>query len=1324
MGLTVKNTFIRGKMNKDIDERLIPNGEYVDAQNIRVVNSDGSDIGALENTRGIRKISSLGLDTPKVIGVLSDDSNMKIYFFISARFKDTIIEYNDRDETTVRVLEAVKTGGFSKLGFNNDLVITGVVKIINGDPTKDLLAWTDGVNPPRMINIERAKTFAVDFFNEDTISLIKKPPLFPPKGTLVNDPSLPEGGLDKRFISFAYRYRYEDGEYSSLSPFTPYAFTPKAFDLDFETMENLGMVNQFNSATVEFNVGGELVFNVEVVYKESNSNTVSIIESFNKSDEGWSDDSLQTTIFTADKTYRVLPDKELFRTFDNVPLTAKALELVGTRLVFGNYIEGRDLIDDLGSKVVLDYTPTMLNKSATTVELTLIPDPSIDRKYNLDFVVGGSVVNLLKGSTITTSLEIKDNGPLTASPDIAVTSPYVLLDTYANLAAFEASNEFIPFTTGMTTAIRTALTPPATTINTFFTASIAVVVGDTIDITVTEVSYQLADFSTVVTDLKILSPSSASFVTAEALPSIKSNSNYEVSMIYKDGFSRSSTVLIDGISTVSTVATNSETRNVLTVDINHRPPVWADTYTFAIKSNVQQFQTIYTNVFYEEGLFRWVKLEGANVNKVKEGDTLIVKADLGGITEGLIRTRVLEVTTKEEDFISGGPIIEEPGLYMKIKPSGFDMILTEKSFETFEGASHLRYTVTTETNPIFGTADKPVTAGTRINIFIKFKARGSIAFEEIFDETYVVQDDFASVKLWFDTEVVDLGDFGANFTRDGTGFGFTGSGQQFFVQSHRDGTASRSISTDVKMTFSNTDGIVIFETEPKEVVNNVYFEVPQMFQISALREHQGNIVNQSYGPDVPATVELNYFNCYVQGNGAESYRFRDEFNENFLSNDLRPTALSEDEYKEINRYADLTYSEVYNANSGVNGLNVFNLSTANFKEDMDKKYGSIQKLYSRDTDLIVFQEDKVSKVLFGKDILTTASGDTSVSATKDILGQQIAYTGEYGISRNPESFSFDGANMYFTDAKRGAVMRLGNNGLTEISGHGMKNYFKELFLDSLYNKKLGVFDPFHDQYMLAVNPDIIDPLGDVSTRLHTLTFDEAAKGWTSFFDIHPDWLVSMNNKLFSFKDGDIHIHNDKTVNYNTFYGTSFPSTVTLSVNENPSDIKIHKSIRLEGSDPWKTTIRAFLSNTDDFIESSIAISEYVNREGMWYGYTRRNEDDTSLDSKSVYGLGEVTSIVGNIITYTGGNSSLDIGDRVFDGATNLLVGTITALGVNTITIISPVNVVIGSFIFGRKDARIEGGSVRGYSFNTDLEINSDIKVELFAVNTEFITSNS
>ena len=53
----LRRTFVAGRMNKDLDERLVPQGEYRDAQNIEVSTSEGSDVGAVQSVMGNTQLS-------------------------------------------------------------------------------------------------------------------------------------------------------------------------------------------------------------------------------------------------------------------------------------------------------------------------------------------------------------------------------------------------------------------------------------------------------------------------------------------------------------------------------------------------------------------------------------------------------------------------------------------------------------------------------------------------------------------------------------------------------------------------------------------------------------------------------------------------------------------------------------------------------------------------------------------------------------------------------------------------------------------------------------------------------------------------------------------------------------------------------------------------------------------------------------------------------------------------------------------------------------------------------------------------------------------
>ena len=83
----IKSTFIKGRMNLDLDERLVPNGEYKEALNIQVSTSDNSDVGSVKNILGNQNLSNFTTEDGVVgelicIGSISDEKNNKLYWLI------------------------------------------------------------------------------------------------------------------------------------------------------------------------------------------------------------------------------------------------------------------------------------------------------------------------------------------------------------------------------------------------------------------------------------------------------------------------------------------------------------------------------------------------------------------------------------------------------------------------------------------------------------------------------------------------------------------------------------------------------------------------------------------------------------------------------------------------------------------------------------------------------------------------------------------------------------------------------------------------------------------------------------------------------------------------------------------------------------------------------------------------------------------------------------------------------------------------------------------------------------------------------------------
>ena len=163
----------------------------------------------------------------------------------------------------------------------------------------------------------------------------------------------------------------------------------------------------------------------------------------------------------------------------------------------------------------------------------------------------------------------------------------------------------------------------------------------------------------------------------------------------------------------------------------------------------------------------------------------------------------------------------------------------------------------------------------------------------------------------------------------------------------------------------------------------------------------------------------------------EEARIRGGYNNTITDLGKKAYIVEEDDESQQRTNA-LIYSGIYNSRTGFNGTNVFSVAE-NITKSVDPAYGSIQKLYAEDTNLTIFQEEKVSRALIDKDAIYSAEGGGTVTSTNLVIGQIVPYAGNYGISTNPESFAVYGYRKYFTDKRNNAVLRLSADGITEIS---------------------------------------------------------------------------------------------------------------------------------------------------------------------------------------------------------------------------------------------------------------------------------------------------
>ena len=526
----IKNNFTGGKMNKDLDDRLVPGNEYRNAVNLQINKSENSDVGTMQTVLG----NSLLVDFNELvaddfpgeevaldcIGQYIDLSNNTGYFFLtdyadttgtnlySPTAKNYIFTYNFGTNIATKLV----SGSF--LNFSITSPIIGVNLLEN------LLFWTDDRNQPRKINVDTAFVNPNYYITEDTISVAKYYPykaielwqeseeapgdyettmkdvssLYYPNGgecstdgatginatflikgivgiiipgvnvgyidgsgaviplgltvvsyneaeatvtlsgtvDLDSDVSLifsinpyyePEFSgdpdyLKDKFVRFSYRFKFDDGEYSLVAPFTQIAFIPQqdgyftyneGFNIDDEEATYRSTVVSFmqNKVTqvkliIPLPAGKSIlsdalkITELDIIYKESDALSLKVldtitIEEVESQVDGGEDYFLYD--YNSKKPYKTLPSAEITRVYDIVPVKALAQEVISNRVVYGNY---QDKHTPLPTNVKLNYNvavSTKYNFDTVNGFTSYIEYPNHSLKGNRSYQVGVVLVD-------------------------------------------------------------------------------------------------------------------------------------------------------------------------------------------------------------------------------------------------------------------------------------------------------------------------------------------------------------------------------------------------------------------------------------------------------------------------------------------------------------------------------------------------------------------------------------------------------------------------------------------------------------------------------------------------------------------------------------------------------------------------------------------------------------------------------------------------------------------------------------------------------------------------------------------------------------------
>ena len=1301
--MELKKTFLAGKMNKDLDERLLSGGQYEDALNITIDTSEGSNIGSITNSLGntvvgnittILNTYSIGSTNARAIGAVAYEPLNLIYWFVAADEYDAIFEYSEITNTLEEVLICTKATAStpSKLNLSKEHLITGVNYLPSHKDNGALLFWTDNYNPPRKINIKRAKSYSVDDSRIDIdIDVILRPPLKAPVIYPVKSDEVLSNNMEERFLYFAYRYKYVDNEYSSMSPFSAVAFKPSDYSIDFLAGINKAMINEYNQCRIVFETGNEFVKEIQLLAFDTRSLNVKIIKSVDKDGDNNNlieSNSVSDYVFDNNKIYAPLTSDQVTRLFDNVPLLAKSQELIGNRLVYGNYTQFRDIIDTDGNNIDMDFSVDYV--STSTTENTPIQTFRTDRDYEVGIIYGddyGRMTTALisdqnsiyipssesaKGNSL--KVNIKNNPPQWATNYRLVIKQ--AKKEYYNIFPiwFYADGSYRYFRINESDRDK------------FAVGDYVIFKADGTGPTFSNKKYKILEFEFKSTGFLNNEEVSGLYFkikvdsTSEFNYELLSNEGWEgenfstLPPIWDKLFIGLDKVIFYGEGSANAMVA-SQIGNVpgqgllrhdkrYTVEIIDKDEFNTGDVRFRITDSLDLSywnDNVLLNAgdTYTVNTLEWLNSSGSS--QAVQLFTIQFPISFNSSTGEYISPDV-RVGDKWKVMVRAfdGNFPDTFGYFTQNTYPAESVFHTPPQYDTdfpyssqlseidgnLNGALYSGMAVVNggeqETNSNGDEIDRIIQPGAQITIKLWRDSNNQNAYTE--EQSFISPERYENIEEWFvesgayknfiqhDHNGNDIGSQGITFRRakyevvqpgvdhrtgypNGLPFIDLATTQRNYpVRMIIQGFGFNSINNPgnwvgTKFTLRQVEKPLVCETDAKEEDLEVYHEVTDSYDITNNLHKVGwdyadftystdvfptvpvglgytvlgpldpnnpqstdsphsfcvgqsvyasgtSSVPQGYytvlavpnqysiiidlawpgsAPSEPATVfkedweqdqsannngaiiEINdttsynsQYNSFAFGNGVESYRIKDDFNDPQMKYSPRVTSIIED-YENERKEASLTYSGVFRGDTSINRLNEFNLSLANFK-DLDRDFGPIEKLYSRERDIFVFHQDKINKVMFGKNVLYDAVGGGTVASIPEVLGSEIPFPVDYGISNNPESFATNAGNMYFTDARRGAVVGMEKGNVSEISSLGMTDYFRDEFKGSPNAQKLGAYDPYSNRYTVATeNTRNINPC-TLSIRPSARNVTSNSGGLSLFMfniDTQQPWTITL-----------------------------------------------------------------------------------------------------------------------------------------------------------------------------------------------------------------------
>lgn len=1060
-----KNTF-EGGLNQDKEERALAPNEYSYALNIRNAGTEGGNVGVITNVKGNESVSfTLPSGSNKVIGSFSDTQKERVFYYVwNSSDTHSVLLYNVKEDSISVVMQT------SELGFTPTNYITSS-NIIYDDDNGDLLFFTDGNDEPKKINIDAGlRRFDTDIyqglwsagtFSEDEVvyfdinsfrywyiaeSSTTNTPYttttnpapnddwaYAPIGYVYPDtiekaditamPQAPKKApdvaygdrwdltynrLEGKMWQFAYKWIYSDNTESAYSPFSEVPF-PLLTVSPFDTNQSPRFAQNNNELTIWCDRNsGSLVKKVRVIARYGG------------------DDFAPTDFFLIDEFDVYNPEGiEQSPTFN----TGFA------RVTFRND-EVYTSINVQDSNSLFSWIPRTA-KAQELVNGNRIVWANILEGYPLDVTkfneTPPNLTFLYKDFPSTASLT--NTFPAVSGSSFTITAPssFNTGDIIEIVLPYRFTVAFAKFDARVLR--RSYVVRPSDTQDT---------IGEAIKDLINRADYETVLGANSGSPINIYSHFlEASYDSGTNLVSVTTATVNSVSAVFRD-------VILAGVNTEFSAEIGSN----------------ATPYSSHKRGSTHKYGIVYSDDF-------------GRLSTVYSNDTL----------ENYVRT------FGESDIESEGlgSVLAE----IEINHAPPSWATKYHIVRTKSTPNHIYVSTSignTDQSPFDADYFRRVTKGGSTFIDISIAAlngNGDNSFNNAFSGSILNYSFTSGDRVRF----VYSEDSGKTYYSDDVEIIAYDETVPYITV--RDGDLSSAMQAVLANPAAPTNAVqkLLMEIYTPEVTNDndLFYEIGLSFDIvddvNGNKVHDGNFQSQIIGASAqPAQISVNKGDVYFKprayvvdaSNTTELYYVEDLNFSDFYSSSFtdigRPNLLIKEESTnerksgtigQIQRPTVLRYSEPFVPETNINGLStVFDL---NFYE-YDRKFNSIQHLYSEGDRLIILQEDKVGFVLAGRQIVQSLSSSQSIGQSDEILSDIQYYAGEYGISENPESFAVNGFRKYFTDVNRGVVCRLSQDGITPISIKGMDDYFKSRFNEMYISEEkeiaLGVYDKRFDEYII------------------------------------------------------------------------------------------------------------------------------------------------------------------------------------------------------------------------------------------------------------------